>query len=86
MRDVMLAAAFVAIVLAAAGCSVILPSHANLIDEHCGNAAAISAAAQQDGNLPAYARRWFAAEAQTWAYMSDWAHGRRPKPTSQPAK
>jgi len=68
------------------GCSIVLPSHANLIDQHAGNAKAIAAKAQADPALPDYAKRWFKAEAESWTYMSDWAHGRKPQPASQPAK
>jgi len=71
------------------GCvSVVLPSHANIIDEHNGNAKAMNAAIQLDAALPEYVKKWWAAEAVTWQCLSDWAHGRapEPKPTTQPAE
>ena len=70
----------VVMLLALAGCSIILPSHANLIDQAAGNAAALNAAVQRDANLPSYVRQWWANDANQWRYLSDWAHGRRPKP------
>lgn len=68
------------VLLVLGGCSVVLPSHARLIDQHAGNAAAINAKVQADPTLPAEVKTWWAAEAQTWTYLSDWAHGRRPAP------
>jgi hypothetical protein len=66
--------------LFAGGCSIILPSHAALIDQGAGNAVAWNAALQRDGNLPPHIRQWAAADANQWTYLSDWAHGRRPTP------
>jgi hypothetical protein len=76
----------VAILLALAGgpgCSIILPSHANLIDQAAGNAVAINAKVQTDANLPPYVRQWWANDANQWTYLSDWAHGRRPTPAGK---
>ncbi len=69
-----------AVVALTAGCSFVLPSHANMIDEHAGNAKAISNLAKLDPNVPLAAKQWFAADANAWQYMSDWAHRRRPAP------
>ncbi len=62
------------------GCSIILPSHANLIDQAAGNAVAMSAAVQNDPNLPAAVKQWFAADEEQWRNLSCWAHGRRAAP------
>ena len=63
-----------------AGCSVVMPSHANIIDDHCGNAQAINEKIQADPDVSSAIKEWWAAEAETWQYMSDWAHGRIPEP------
>ena len=66
--------------LVVGGCSIILPSHANLIDQGAGNAVAWNAALQRDANLPGYIHRWAAADANQWQYLSAWAHGKRATP------
>jgi len=66
-----------------AGCSIIMPSHAIVIDEHYGNAQAINEKVQADPDASPAIKKWFAEEAETWGYMSAWAHGKIPAPKGE---
>lgn len=74
-----------AALLAAPGCTVIMPSTANTIDQHLGNVQALNAkvqaaptAADDNAPLPAWAKKWWAAEVNSWQWISDIAHWREP--------
>ena len=66
------------------GCTYVKPSDQVLIDDHLGNARAMADRADADPTLaPAY-KQWIRADAESWQWLSDIAHRRRP--TTQPAR
>lgn len=68
------------------GCVCVRPSDRQLIDTHAANAAAMTARADEDAAVPDAYRRWIAAEAKTWRYLSDWANGRKPSGGDSPGE
>ena len=73
MKRLVLTVVVLAVVLA--GCSYVTPSDRLVIHDNYLNAHAIAGKAESDANLPDYAKRWFAAEARTWAAMDAWSKG-----------
>jgi len=74
----------------ATGCiSIVLPSHANAIQDSAGNAVAMNRIVQADTQVPQYVKTWMALDTFDWQYMADWSHGRHPDPlppTTEPGR
>lgn len=64
------------------GCSLVAPSHALAIDLTSSNATAFNRVVQSDVNVPAYVKLWVGCDANDWATMSLWAHGKATTPTT----
>ena len=66
--------------VALTGCVSVNSQARNVIDANASNAAFINDKVQADESLPAYAKTWWKAEAETWQAMSAWANGKAPTP------
>jgi len=75
--------------LALAGCSVIMPSDAIIIDGHAANANEVDLRVQASPDVPTWLKSWHSSNGQAWEWTSDWAHGRAKtpaSPTTQPSE
>lgn len=75
----------VAVSLAAAGCSIIMPADREMLHGHHLNAQAFNAKTQSGEASPEAMRAWIAAEARTWAALDAWSKGEKPAAAAAPA-
>ncbi len=71
-----------AVILLLAGCVIVRPQDAALLDTTAANARAYAAAIQADATVPAGVKTWVKSDAAQWTNFSNWANGR--PATTQP--
>lgn len=68
----------VLVAVALSGCTYVKPSDTNLIDDHLGNARAMSVQVLADPNVPPAVQQWIKADVASWQWFADVAHRRTP--------
>ncbi|MDP2620988.1 MAG: hypothetical protein Q8P46_12575 [Hyphomicrobiales bacterium] len=78
MRPLVVVFACLFAVIVLAGCVVVRPADAALIDSTAANARAYAAAIAEHEDVPAGVRGWIDEDAVQWSSFADWANGRKP--------